>query len=208
MSLIQGAINQYEQANQLNNFWDSYYNLSDEEYEKKYNELWNIHRGTPQGERLQADYYEGLLKRRSGQLNDPRSQYYQNFQQMIRDNLNKVYSTDKLIAGNRSRGISMAGSGIIAQRQREALEGRVNETAANAANQLYYSNTGQVNDLLKQVIQSRFTSRGLAQQEDQFNKQQNDWTDYLGSGLAYAGGFLIGGPAGGAAAGSTYEGIK
>jgi RNAse (barnase) inhibitor barstar len=175
-----------EMQSRYDSFMNNYMDLSDDEYQKELDALWKMYEGQPQGKALEELKYTGALKRRERQLSDPASSYYKNFQDQLRKNLMDTYSTDKLISGNRARGLSMNGSGIVAQEQREAMESRVNDLASSATQQFYYNSTGQANSLLSQELQTKLQRKSEAQQQDQFNKSQTQWYEYPLSIASYA----------------------
>ena len=134
------------------------------------------------------------LSARYEELSDPNSEYYQEFRQNLMKTLSAAApTTNSLLGMARAGGLGVGSSATIANEQRKATEGRIADYAGKATTGAYLEGSGQANQILQAGLSGNLSYQQLMEQMRQFNESQPTMGDYIGGGLATAGGLLLGG---------------
>ena len=130
---------------------------------------------------------QNMWQSRFNELSNPESGLYKSFQSSLTKTLNNsTPTTDSLLGVALAMGGDYGGSSVIANKQREAAEGRNREAASGATQGYFNQNQGLASSALGGFTQNEQFGRSLIENARQFNESlqfQKDQQPTFGTNL-------------------------
>lgn len=130
-------------------------------------------------QRKSTESLTGQIQGRIGDVTDPNSPLYRQFQAGLSKQLSSAITPSSLLALARGRGLSQGSASAVSNEQLRAAQSRVGDIAGQATSQFFQQNQGQAQGLLGMLLQNDQFRAQLAQQQSQFQESQPTFGEQL-----------------------------